>query len=147
MIYIYRKQLLLIGLLIAILVAGFIIYKAATPPKQIINKPQMTIIQPSSSAPLSKTSIQQINDNITKLLTTKHGAGAYTAKIRDKTYTHEVTPQGTIIVQVLIDVPQLNETYIYINIGNNNNATAQIYCAPEADQLVHPSVCKELIND
>lgn len=86
---------------------------------------------------------------MTKLLTMKYGKAIYDAQIRAGSYKRTTTSSHTVTTRVLIDVPEKKETYLYTSTGTNStpNITAQIHCAAEADQMTHPSICKEMGNE
>lgn len=149
MIYTYRKQLLIILLVLLFVVGGFVFYRINAPHTKNTSNSTPTAVKPIASAPLSQASIEEINTNMKKLLTIKYGKAIYTANIRNNSYKRTVASSGIATTQVLIDVPEKKETYLYVSTGTNStpNTTSQIHCASEADQMAHPSTCKELGNE
>lgn len=103
----------------------------------------------STPTPLSNDTKSMVQTYVDTTLETKHGKGEYPASFRAGSYKRVVTPDGGIIMTLLVDVPQTKETYLFTKTGADNSpiGTSYLRCAPEADQLVHPSVCKDIGND
>lgn len=103
----------------------------------------------SPSLKLTDSKKKMIKSYVSSTLVAKYGEGTYDATYREGSYLRTVTPQGGIISTALIDVPAKKETYLVTWTGGDNDpyGTSYVRCAPESDQLVHPSTCKELAND
>lgn len=98
---------------------------------------------------LTEAQKTMIKSYISSTLVAKYGEGKYEATYREGSYIRTVTPEGGIISNALIDVAAKKETYRVTWTGGDNDpyGTSYVRCAPESDQLVHPSICKELAND
>jgi hypothetical protein len=120
-------------------------------------KPQSTTdsypveVKNLESSDLSLTDAQKtmVKSYVSSTVTAKHGEGEYEATYREGSYKRTVNAQGGIINTALVDVNTPKETYLVTWTGGDNDpyGTSYVRCAPEADQIVHPSTCKELAND
>lgn len=153
MIYTYRKQLLIILAIIVLVVGGGITWavmrKKATP---TVAKPSYSVSvkgMDSTPTPLSDTTKQMVQSYIDAQLTAKHGPGTYQAAIRQGSYKRVITPEGGIITTMLVDVSSTKETYLFTRTGGDNSqyGTSYVRCAPEGQQMVHPSLCKDMSDD
>ena len=156
MIYTYRKQLIAALIVILMLIGGFIAYSAPHSKKTVpapkvstTNSKSIEGLDNSKNFPVSDLTKSMIQDYLTGTVSAKHGKTAYSAVMRNGSYSRTVTPDGGIITTVLVDVLPFKETYLFYRTGSDSSqySTAQLRCAPEADQLVHPSVCKDASND
>ena len=103
----------------------------------------------SSDLTLTDAQKTMVKTYVSSTVTAKHGEGEYEATYREGSYKRTVNPQGGIINTALVDVSSPKETYLVTWTGGDNDpyGTSYVRCAPETDQLVHPSICKELAND
>lgn len=148
MLYAHRKTILITLLVIIVLVvSGVVTYmllhkeKKPTGPSYNVNTTGLT----KTPTPLPDSTMELIKESVNRVVTTRHGQGAYTAIYRDGSYKRIVYPSGAISMSVLVDVQETKETYIFIRTGGDNATASTTYthCAPESDQMVHPSVCKD----
>lgn len=98
----------------------------------------------STPTPLTDNTMTLIKQSVDRVVTTKHGQGTYTATYRNGSYQRMVYPNGAISMSVLIDVAETHETYKFTRTGGDNGpSTTYTHCAPDDQQMVHPSVCKD----
>lgn len=149
-----KLVIIIILLILAIGAAALWLLKSTTPPKASTEEKTSYPVEignlETSGLQLSETRMTMIKSYVSSAVTAKHGEeGVYQATYRQKSYKRLVTPQGTIVNTVLVDVASTKETYLVTWTGgeNDSHGTSYIRCAPEADQFVHPSVCKELADD
>lgn len=153
MIYTYRKAILVILALLVLGGTGIGIYsylqhsKAQKETKQEIKKEP---IKGVDSLSISSDIKDAINRYATGTLTAVYGKGTYDISVRDNSYQRSVTPEGSVVTEVLLDVPEKKSTYLYTQVTSGVNpayGTSYLRCAPESEQLVKPSVCKDVAND
>lgn len=155
MIYTYRKQLLAVLIVILMLIGGAIAYNALHPKKVPAVKVTTTAsssikgLDVSKNFPISDVTKKMIETYLNGTVGAKHGKATYSAVAREGSYNRTVTPDGGIITTVLIDVQPFKETYLFYRTGSDSSqySTSQLRCAPEAEQIVHPSKCKDASND
>ena len=149
-----RRKFIIIIVILILVGAGVVAWAALrpreTPPEA--NEPTYaaTISNlDTTSTNLPQKRIDMIKNYVSAMVVAKYGDGKYDAVYRDGSYKRTVTPQGGIVSTALIDVTTTKETYLVTWTGgeNDTHGTSYARCAPEADQLVQPSVCKELSND
>lgn len=151
MLYTYRKAILLILVVFLLLVGGGIAVTlhiwekpAAQPAKPAYNVTTTGLAK--TPTPLPANVITLIEQSVDQVVTSRHGSGKYTATYRDGSYNRVVYPSGAIATSVLIDVKETHETYLFTRTGGDNAtaaSTSYIRCAPDSEQMVHPSVCKD----
>ena len=156
MIYTYRKQLIAALIILLMLIGGFIAYNALhsrktapTPKASTTDSTSVKGLDDSKNFPISDVTKTMIQTYLTGTVSAKHGKTAYSAVARNGSYSRTVTPDGGVLTTVLVDVLPFKETYLFYRTGSDSSqyGTAQLRCAPEADQLAHPSVCKDASND
>jgi hypothetical protein len=147
-----RKAVLIIVLIITVIGIGIFWFASqrSDVPKTIEdNSPVKVSNLDRTPTKLTDNQAAMIKASVSNMVVTKHGQSSYTATFRDGSYNRTVTSQGGIITTLLVDVAEIKETYLVTWTGGDNatNSTSYVRCAPESDQIVHPSVCKELAND
>jgi hypothetical protein len=156
MIYTYRKQLIAAFIVILLIIGGIITYTVLQSKKDTAKKaPAVTTsktiqgLDDKKDFPLPDTTIQMVESYINSAMTAKHKNSTYTAKVRSGSYNQTVTPEGGTITSLLVDVMPFKETYSFYRTSGSDPqfSTSSLRCAPEAQQIVHPSVCKDLSND
>lgn len=155
MIHTYRKQLIAALLVLLLSISGVITYSVLQSKKshQVVDTPVDTAVikglDNKKNFPLSSVTQKMVETYLIGTLKDKHGSRTYTATVRGGSYDRVVTPQGGIIVSLLVDVAPFNETYLFYRTGDDNATmvSSQLRCADEADQMVQPSKCKDKTND
>lgn len=149
-----RRKGLLFAVLIAIIAVGggvfwFISQQSGAPKTTEDNSPVKVSNLDKTPTKLTDNQTAMVKSYVSDMVVAKHGQGTYTATFRDGSYNRTVTQDGGIITTLLVDVAETQETYLVTWTGGDNatNGTSYVRCAPESDQMVHPSVCKELTDD
>lgn len=147
-----RKAVIILILVITAISIGafwFVSQQSDTPKIAEDNSPVKVSNLDKTPTKLTDNQTAMVKSYVSNMVVTKHGEGNYTATFRDGSYNRTVTSQGGIITTLLVDVVETKETYLVTWTGGDNatNSTSYVRCAPESDQIVHPSVCKELAND
>ncbi|GEM_PF-1962486 len=152
MIYTYRKLILIILVILFIGGAGLTVFLQVHKNQAAVSKKDTAPTHSVATTGLSKTPVKLpdsvvslIESSVDTVVTTRHGSGTYTATYRDGSYIRKVYPSGTILTTLLIDVKQTKETYLFTRTGSDDAqaSTSYIYCAPDSQQMVYPSICKD----
>lgn len=147
-----HKATIILVLVITMLSIGvfwFTSQRSDTPKTAEDNSPVKISDLDKTPTKLTDNQMAMVKSYVSSKVVSKHGEGSYTATFRNGSYNRTVTPQGGIITTLLVDVTETKETYLVTWTGGDNatNSTSYVRCAPESDQIVHPSVCKEIAND
>lgn len=156
----YRKLLLVVLALSVLLCMGAVIYfiLPKNHPASTKSSSSQSSTSPQSSqysvtttnldkipAQLSDKTLTLIKQSVDQTVTSRHGKGTYTATYRTGSFQQITYPSGGVAIQLLIDVPETKETYLFTKTGTEyaSASTSEIRCAPANEQMVHPSVCQD----
>jgi len=156
MIYTYRKTILI--MLAAILVItgcifGVYQYQMAhriIPTPVAKQEKAKVAIKNIDTVPLSLEAKNAITHDAAEALQNRYGVASYTIVLREQSYRHDVAPDNTATTTILLDIPEKKITYLYTQIKSGVDSaydTLYLRCAPEDQQLVHPSVCQDSVSD
>lgn len=156
MIYTHRKIILII-LAVVLVITGCIFgiyqYRMAHRilPSPVTKQEKAKIeIKDIDTVPLSLEAKNAITRDTADALQNRYGVGSYTIVLREQSYHHDVAPDNTATTTILLDIPEKKITYLYTQIKSGVDSTYDtlyLRCAPEDQQLVHPSVCRDGASD